>query len=502
MVLGFMGKLWASNLHDQGFIVEEPDSSSLILKKKHGGDFLYFPLPDDVFLKYTQGKMYQRITYEAPNITIFLNNGGRLSPETHFQSQTNTYIIHTGKVANNGMTHQEFQSLPFNSPDSPDPFKDSKIYLHATGKALPFVSSNLGNSTPKDVRSLLNIQSDYRLSFLMFTSHDPGIYNEICALVTKSPHIKELHFEHFKHYLGNPDPLCKALTKNKNLRAFYFDCSSQQHTLSLSLLQRVSQALKAHPTIEFLSFYHNKGGPLSGMVWADLLDSNLPLKAIRLGFNNLGDAGVAPIACVLGVNKTLTHLDLSFNDIGERGIGYLANSLHHNSTLKALNLRKNSFGPKACESLGTLLALNHFLSKLILSGNKIDDEAFKLLISALGTNQGLKKIDLYGNKINTEGILSLAEKLKTNTTLSSIDLGKNSIQDGGAKVLAQGFKDNSSLRALSLEKNKISDEGAKALLQAFRGNTHMKFLRIDDNPCNVEYDIEISDLAHQRDHNG
>jgi Ran GTPase-activating protein (RanGAP) involved in mRNA processing and transport len=75
------------------------------------------------------------------------------------------------------------------------------------------------------------------------------------------------------------------------------------------------------------------------------LVENTNLKNIKLGDNNIQDAGTKDLAVLLKSNKSITKLDLSANEIGLSGAQALANALEKNKSLTELDLWKSEIGP-------------------------------------------------------------------------------------------------------------------------------------------------------------
>ncbi len=139
-------------------------------------------------------------------------------------------------------------------------------------------------------------------------------------------------------------------------------------------------------------------------------------------------------------NRTLQGIDVSDNDIADAGLQQLACVLRdHNQTLRHLTLDNNFQEPGA-------------------------GDRFSCLASALSANSGLESLSLVGCCVGTSGCEALASALCTNTALRSLELMGNSI--GDCEALARSLRYNSTLTHLGLQRNSILESGARALADA------------------------------------
>lgn len=84
---------------------------------------------------------------------------------------------------------------------------------------------------------------------------------------------------------------------------------------------------------------------------------NVVLEELHLDTNQIDDDGVAQLAGMLGVNKSIKKLNLAANRIGDVGMAALAEMLKCNSTLTELDLSSNEIGYDGMHVL-TLTALS------------------------------------------------------------------------------------------------------------------------------------------------
>jgi len=240
--------------------------------------------------------------------------------------------------------------------------------------------------------------------------------------------------------------------------------------------------------------------------------ASMPLAALRLAWNNLGDESVV----LLGSCKAVNELNLGHNTIGAAGAHALASnstitslSIHSNviraegvralassSTLTFLNLESSDVGSVGARSLASnssiktlnlrcnrvrlegvqLFASNSCITDLNLANNTVGNEGAQ----AFAKNQTLTSLNLCGTGIGADGAVALSK----NSKITTLDLSLNSVGDKGARALAA----NSTLTVLNLQSNRINCDPARAfsrnttitelnLSMNYLGNEGARFLR-------------------------
>ena len=227
------------------------------------------------------------------------------------------------------------------------------------------------------------------------------------------------------------------------------------------------------------------------------------LIALRMGGNNLGDAGAAMLAATLSSNRTLQVLDLRGNGIkhtgavalgaalgtdgmalralhlggnpwgASGGARALADGLARNASLTTLRLGSCNVGEDGVRSLAAALRVHPGLRTLALDDSALDDIRVALLAATLPECRALTELDLFGNSVTDAGVASLAGALQSGSRLQVLHLGNNCIGDAGAIALARALEhDDVVLRELMLDSigvrilksnERVGDFGAEAL---------------------------------------
>lgn len=192
----------------------------------------------------------------------------------------------------------------------------------------------------------------------------------------------------------------------------------------------------------------------------------------------IGNKGAKEIAAILKQSSHITALRLGENNIGDAGIQFLVEALIAYPTLITLDLRENNIGGLGAQFLAELLITNRTLTALDLEGNNIGDVDIRILAESLKRNASLIILNLRFNNINDTGLNYLAEALTTNKVLITLDLEGNNIGDAGAQVLATTLMTNTALVALYLRLNDFGDVGRNCLLDALILNVNLQDVRI------------------------
>jgi len=265
------------------------------------------------------------------------------------------------------------------------------------------------------------------------------------------------------------------------------------------------------------------------------LSQNSNLTVLKLGYNNLGDIGIATLASGIALHKSLGLLDLGFNNFGDEGTKALAAAMHQSfesvnvGTLHTLYLAGNLIGEDGAVAMADFIRQGSHLRKLYMTGNRIgangvraiteaivEDETRRIgggsarngttspdrskdkiggptLVSSKLKFEGMQELFLGGTGIGTSGCQSVARLLENSSFLKVVSLPNCEIGDDEIGVLSGSFRTNKArlpMESIQLSFNRISHRGLEALSNALWGSTTLKELKLDNN--------EIGDRgAHQ-----
>jgi len=214
---------------------------------------------------------------------------------------------------------------------------------------------------------------------------------------------------------------------------------------------------------------------------------NRSVTCLKLGYNQLKDAGAAAVASALDHHPTLTTLDLGFNNIGDEGAAALGSSLSSNATLQTLYLSGNRLGPVGTRALCRALQANRSLTTLHLTGNQIGPEGAEALAATLESQAGsrrsttLQRLYVGGGSIGPQGCLALARGLSSNNRLLELYLSDNSVGDHGAQALGLALATQRQIQVLELAFNMLTHAGVEALVNGLWGHPAMRILHLGNN---------------------
>ena len=230
---------------------------------------------------------------------------------------------------------------------------------------------------------------------------------------------------------------------------------------------------------------------------------------MKLGYNNLGDAGTVTIATSFAqegrFHRSLSVLDLGFNGIGDEGTTALA--LHvvaGNHSLKTLFLSGNNIGEKGAVALAGAILHGCSLNCLHLSANKLGAVGLKVIAGAVAEAEarrvqllqrrggivlsvyqpvGLEELHLKDISMGPQGFLSLPTMLLANASLKLLCLSNNDIDDKQMALFSQALSQNKSipLASLRLSFNKITCVGVECLMNAIWGSQTLREIKLDNN---------------------
>ena len=287
-------------------------------------------------------------------------------------------------------------------------------------------------------------------------------------------------------------------------------------------VSRLSSTLDSNSCLEELNLSCNGVSCQGVALLATVLrKEKTKISRLNLSWNNLGDDGVASLACarqstinlaytnisikgihsLVSIFQTLTNLeelDISGNIIEAAGFEALLSCLTNpGCRIKCLALNNcNSTDEGVIHCVKVLTFPLNQITCLGLSGNGITNDGVGRLAQALGSSQcKVKCLNLSSNFIGNEGVETLSLSLgSASCNLQELDLSKNEIQDEGCKFLAAAIRKRNCLTRLDLQGNQVGDEGAKQLLSALRiYNCRLHSLILDENDIGDE---GISGLPH------
>lgn len=325
----------------------------------------------------------------------------------------------------------------------------------------------------------------------------------LCDAVAASDSLEELLCS--GHRMSPSMAACfgRALSQNASVKLLALGDATFDDTCLASLLAGWS-----NQTLETLDLECKRLGsgmaPLSAVL---RLPAGNAIRSLKLGRNQLGDAGAAELAEGVAASPHLTHLDVSSNGIGVAGCAALGAALAARPAGPlALDLSRNAgvgaegvaalcgaatpasacrvvelavghcdvgtAGAVAICASATALPLFSELRRLDLASNDVDASAAAPLCEALAAPAGaLQVLDLRNNALGVRGSALLTGALGA-SSLRHLDLTSNGVAWSAASSdeLAQVFTDVATkapaLEELRLMGNELGDEGAVRLLRA------------------------------------
>ena len=247
------------------------------------------------------------------------------------------------------------------------------------------------------------------------------------------------------------------------------------------------------------------------------LSQNANLTVLKLGYNNLGDNGVATLASGVAVHKALVLLDLGFNNFGDEGAKALAGALQqsskrfHGRTLRTLYLAGNMIGEDGAIAIADFIRQGSQLSKVYMTGNRIGAEGVKAITEAIVEDElrragetkleenpandghamsrgqsfrGMQELFLGGTGMGTLGCHAVARLLEKTSSLRVISLPNCDIGDEEAGILASSIKANKSnlpIECIQLSFNDITHRGLEALSNAVWKSNTLREIKLDNN---------------------
>eukprot|EP00977_Amphora_coffeiformis_P001432 scaffold291_cov168-Amphora_coffeaeformis.AAC.1 len=349
------------------------------------------------------------------------------------------------------------------------------------------------------------------------------------ALLSKSDTLKELHVAGCQ--LGDKDG-------DIGLRSI---CEGLMHAITESLIV---------PALTYLDVSHNALHPESGQYLADILQSCITLRVLKLHNNGINNDGAICLAKAIPYSTSIRDLDLRENHIFDNGAVSLAEALMHkrcNGDLQlhwqsnadmtevglsriagALKLRQSRKGwlevetkkLKVCSYPTCFTRSNLWDDELIDICDAIDSSgqrAYNFPVFQMGGNNitkrsigpfastflrqthvKLKNLYINGTRMGDDGAALLAEALMENNSLTNLRCTKCDLTDIGAVCFSRALSSGSHLALLELRQNRIGTEGARDLLNGAKDAPNLQSLILGANEISDFSPYSLSSVDHLR----
>ena len=288
---------------------------------------------------------------------------------------------------------------------------------------------------------------------------DNGIAHIATALQTNT--MKTLDISDCSISDEGAESLARALAVNRSL----LELNISFNKIGDNGIAHIATVLQKNTTLRTLDISSCSISDEGTESLARALAVNKSLQELNIGFNEIGDNGIAHIAIVLKTNTTMRMLDISgcsisdegaeslvaankslqelnigFNEIGNNGIAHIATALKTNTTMRTLDISSCSISDEGAESLARALAVNRSLQELNISS---DDDEFMSYHECIGSqfseyakSSAKRSVKRQDSRIGENGIAHIATALQTNATMRTLDIGGCDLSEKGVESLA------------------------------------------------------------------
>jgi len=254
--------------------------------------------------------------------------------------------------------------------------------------------------------------------------------------------------------------------------------------------------LGANASLETLRLDLNPGVGDAGLIQLCRgLRTNRTLRTLTLGYCNIGPAGAAAIAAVLGSSlSSLEKIGLMGNSLGSEGLYILAQAAARSKTLLQLNLRDNGIGSGTLISHVAMRPPVLFASVASGPGASADAHGAGAAAGAGGDSAGSAsgatgsvgaagRPPITATAVGPAGPTGLAplsmgsafEAALADAATSAVASSKGALEELG-RVLADPAVP---LNSVDLEMNGLTAEEAAVLVPFMTGNTKVQVLKVD-----------------------
>lgn len=214
----------------------------------------------------------------------------------------------------------------------------------------------------------------------------------------------------------------------------------------------------------------------------------LPLVALHVSHNDLGDAG-AKVVAVLAQTNPLQLLDLAACGIGPEGAVAIASSLVKNAGFHSLVLDANGIEDAGGAAMAQLIQSHPNLQHLSLCRCELGIDSLIRISAALEVTAVLQHLDVSEPRLssrNNEATYHIAKALRVNRSLRSLSLRKHPyFTDASVESLCDFLQDNEGcILELDLSSNKIAGPGGVSLAKAMESGA-LSVRRLKLSHCRI-----------------
>jgi len=309
----------------------------------------------------------------------------------------------------------------------------------------------------------------------------------------------------YNSIMHHREPISTATTTKQNAAGIYYPARPSRE----AVLQRLSEALLRR-SLHKIDLSQRSLQASDAKLVKMALAQNANLTVLKLGYNNIGDAGVTTLAAGIVAHRSLNLLDLGFNNIGDEGIRALAHSLQEASEEQRRALSNGGNNNNINNNGGAVYGTSP-LHTLYLAGNHIGEDGAIAIADFLRRGSRLRKLFLAGNRIGGEGVKAITEAIleqqesmngglwENNAEIPAIEvidsyahrenaadakntfkskfhgmqelyLGGTGMELTGCQAISRLLEKSSSLRVLSLPNCDIGDEEVQMLALSIKSN--------------------------------
>jgi Ran GTPase-activating protein (RanGAP) involved in mRNA processing and transport len=271
--------------------------------------------------------------------------------------------------------------------------------------------------------------------------------------------------------------LAKALSRNRTLTSLNLTGNSGLPEGA----QYLASELKSNAVLTTLSLNGNKL-EAAGIVHISKLFTSLMcnISYLRIGDNNITDAGLDAFSSALLTYRKLRLIQLSFNEITRVGMEPLAKSLTGYTTLETLELDNNKIGDDGVRMLVEILPTMN-LSSLNVGFNSVGTDGVSLLFRALTPNKSMTHLVVSGSTISAESAARISAMLKQDEVLVELYLDRVAISPAGENNIAAGIAHNQNCPLVVLSGfhlgTALSRLGSPAEFTSMSNEKALEFLR-------------------------
>lgn len=235
-------------------------------------------------------------------------------------------------------------------------------------------------------------------------------------------------------------------------------------------VRAMAMALRLNNTVESLDITDNRLSDDGCYHLGQMLIENVALRELIMCGCRIGAEGARRFFYGLPFNKSICKLDVSRNDLGDAGMTPLAKAIFSGISVKELNLSFNFISGTGAAAMAESLEVHNDFTHWNLSWNNLFTPGTYAFLVRLADNPVLQEVDLSWNSLSGQRIGNAIKAIMSAPLLRVLNLSNNKLTGPPILTISKTLAKPKKLITLDLSYNPLTPDDALLLLEKLSSN--------------------------------